>query len=104
MKKMLVLLLVVGCIVIHFLFRGSRDHKLIQRGKNIILRIESFKSIEKHLPNSLKEIEVEDEEIFYNKYDSIHYLLWYGTALGESVIYYSDTKKWETGARGFKSN
>jgi len=102
MKKVVLLLVIVLCIPAYFFLRGSRDRKLISRGNEIIQRIEAFKSNQKRLPNSLSEVGIGEEELFYNKYDSIHYIVWYGTSLGESVTYYSDSKKWEEGDRGFE--
>lgn len=104
MKKIVVLIIITCCIASYILFRGYADCNLIRKGNEIILRIESFQFKEKRLPNSLAEIGIEGEdELFYNKYDSVHYMIWYGTSLGESVTYYSDSKKWETGERGFKN-
>jgi hypothetical protein len=35
------------------------------------------------------------DALYYQKKDSINYILSFGTILGESKIYYSDTKTWE---------
>ena len=31
----------------------------------------------------------------YEKVDSLNYIVWFGTTLGEGIYYYSDTKQWE---------
>ena len=44
----------------------------------------------------LGEEEIIDDVLFcYEKVDSVHYMVWFGTTLGEGVYFYSDTKKWE---------
>jgi hypothetical protein len=38
--------------------------------------------------------------LFYEKRDSVNYMVYFGTSLGESMIYYSDTKEWDYRLRG----
>lgn len=70
-----------------------------KNGNEIIRRIEEFRKSYDTLPYSLQEIgqeEIVDNVLFcYEKVDSIHYMVWFGTTLGEGIYYYSDTKKWE---------
>ena len=46
----------------------------------------------------MEELGIKEEEgvdaLYYQKRDSNNYILWFGTTLGESVIYYSDSKTW----------
>jgi hypothetical protein len=49
-------------------------------------------------------LNIVDRELFYSKWDSVNYLVWYGTDLGESMTYYSDSKKWEERQRGFRKS
>jgi len=96
------ILLILVCVVLLFYLWNSRDRRLANRGNEIIDMIEAYRSKEGRLPNSLREVGVEGEvELFYNKWDSVNYMVWYGTDLGESVTFYSDSRKWETGERGF---
>jgi type II secretory pathway pseudopilin PulG len=102
MKKILIILILVGILVVSFFyFRNEKDQQMIFRGNIIIQKIEDFKRNKGYLPNSLNDIGINDNELFYNKWDSVHYMIWYGTTLGESVTYYSDSKKWEDSQRGF---
>jgi hypothetical protein len=82
-----------------FCFRISREEKLKERGNNIVVRIERFRTDFGRLPNSLEEIglkeEVSADALYYQKRDTSIYILSFGTALGESMIYYSDGKTWE---------
>ncbi len=104
MKRVLaVVVLLTGLLIASFfLYRNYKDNDLISRGNLVIQNIEDFRQKKGRLPNSLDELGIHDDELFYNKWDSVNYMVWYGTSLGESVTYYSDTKKWEERARGFK--
>lgn len=77
-------------------FHSERKKKI---GNTIVQKIEEFKKTNDSLPNSLQEIgqdEIIDNVLFcYEKVDSINYMVWFGTTLGEGIYYYSDTKKWE---------
>lgn len=103
MKRILGIALLIGVLVAaYFYFRNYGEHDLISRGNIIIQNIEDFRQKKGRLPNSLVELEIYDDELFYNKWDTTNYILWYGTSLGESVTYYSDSRKWEDKQRGFK--
>ena len=67
-------------------------------GTRIIEKIEKFKVEKGRLPGSLMEIgivESEEGPVYYKQLSDGHYQLWYGSALGESVIYDSDRKTWK---------
>ncbi|WP_406539173.1 hypothetical protein [Fibrobacter sp.] len=70
-----------------------------KNGNEIIRRIEDYRTAYDTLPCSLMEMgqeEIIDDVLFcYEKVDSVHYMVWFGTTLGEGVYFYSDTKKWE---------
>jgi type II secretory pathway pseudopilin PulG len=104
MKKVIISLATVAVLTfLYFYFRDSRDRRLIDKGNEIVSMIEEYKVRKKRLPNSLEELGINNEnELFYNKWDSVNYMVWYGTTLGESVTYYSDSRKWEDIDRGFK--
>jgi hypothetical protein len=65
-----------------------------------IQKIEDFRKHHDKLPDSLEEVGYEPEEkvfggpIFYRKINSKNYIIWFGTYLGESCTYHSDTKTW----------
>jgi hypothetical protein len=68
------------------------------RGNEIVGKIESFKKEKGRLPESLSEIGIEEKEdspIHYEKKSDAKFILWYGTSLGESATYDSDTKQWK---------
>lgn len=78
---------------------SSCEDAMIPQANAMIARIDSFRQVNDRLPESLREIgehESEEGPLYYlKKSDSVH-LLWYGTTLGESNVYTSDTKKWES--------
>ena len=102
MKKGLVILTMIGILAIFFLyFRNAKDREIIARGNMIVQQIDNFNQKEGYLPNSLDDLGIKDENLFYNKWDSMHYMVWYGASLGESITYYSDSKKWKDRQREF---
>jgi len=86
---------------------NNRENYLIQQGNEFVKKIEQYKEVNNRLPASLSDvgIVVKDEAnppIYYERRDSIHYTVWFGTTLGESKIYYSDSRKWENFYREMK--
>jgi len=97
----------LGIIIsVYFIFLRNLDEKtLMKRGNVLISKIEEYRQEEGELPIGYNELdlkEVNTNELFYQKVDSINYILWFGTSLGESMIYYSDSKEWEKVYREIK--
>jgi predicted small secreted protein len=65
-------------------------------GNDIVAKIERFKKSTGHLPSALSDIGVTADENCpcYCKTGDGNYIVWYGTTLGESDTYDSQTKKW----------
>jgi hypothetical protein len=85
-------------VVILIAFGISCSNSKRTEGAKIIEKIEKFKTHENRLPKSLTEIGIADSEegpVYYKQIGDSHYQLWYGAALGESVIYDSDRKTWK---------
>lgn len=83
-------MVMVGC--------QSRKDALMKKGNVLIEQIESFKKTNGILPNSLKDLKIEEKlegPLYYEKKDSISYIVWFGLELGESIKYNSIQKKWE---------
>lgn len=89
-----------------FYLRSARENRLMKAGDVLVERIEVFKAKQFRLPNSLEEIGIKEREgadvLYYDKRDSLHYTVSFGTSLGESKIYYSDSKRWEDRYREIK--
>jgi hypothetical protein len=45
-------------------------------------------------------IKVNGEIFCYRRIDSVNYMVWFGTTLGEGIYYYSDSQQWEERLRG----
>ena len=80
-----------------FVFSCGYGEKL-EKGNEVIAKVETYKKEKGRLPNSLSEIgivEMESGPIYYKKQSETKYVIWFGKELGESATYDSDTKKWE---------
>lgn len=89
------LIMVVGC--------DNAENKLIKQGDELVLKIEKYKEEKGHLPNSIEDVglnETMEGPLFYVRMDSVNFMVYFGTSLGESMIYYSDTKEWDYRLRG----
>lgn len=99
MKKNKYILLPLTLLInILFLSCSSRENMLMDEGNDLSNKIEMYKIKKGRLPNTLSDIgfiEKEEGPLYYKKIDSSNYIIWFGTSLGESKTYYSDTKKWE---------
>jgi type II secretory pathway pseudopilin PulG len=87
--------------------KESRENALMHQGIEFVEKIEQYKKDNNRLPITLSDIGItvkseSDPPIYYEKRDSIHYTVSFGTILGESKIYYSDSKKWEDRYREMK--
>jgi hypothetical protein len=84
-------------ILLIFSCNRREDHLEIF-GYSVIQKIEHYRKSNGFLPEKLTEIEIKETEegpLYYDKIDDLNYSLSFGTTLGESKIYYSDSKKWE---------
>ena len=84
---------------------GCQDpnKKLIKKGNEIVSKVENYKQKYGHLPEGLESlgiVESIDGPFYYVKQDSINYMVYFGTTLGESMIYYSDRREWDYRLRG----
>jgi hypothetical protein len=73
------------------------DEQRIQKGKELTAKVEGFRREKGRLPDSLGELGVEEiieGPLYYTKSGETSYTIHFGTTLGESVIYNSDTKEW----------
>jgi hypothetical protein len=69
----------------------------LRTGNMIVGRVDSFRLQNGHLPDDLKQLGIDDENlnVLYRKEDDAHYIVWFGTSLGESMTYDSQRRKWE---------
>ena len=69
-------------------------------GNEIVAKVEQFRQSSGHLPEDLSDIGLKSSERCpcYCKTSNDSYMVWYGTALGESDTYNSRTKHWSEAA------
>ena len=93
------LLPVIVLVGILYLYQPVRlfHRRDFEVGNNIISRVESFRKSHGRLPDTLAEVGINDPDlgVFYQKTSADGYEVWFGTSLGESETYDSQTKKWQ---------
>jgi hypothetical protein len=83
------------------------NRSLEKQGNELVKKIEVYKEKNGELPKTLEDLGIKETlegPLFYVKCDSVNYMVYYGTTLGESMYYYSDTKKWDYRLRGMGKN
>jgi len=62
----------------------------IREGNQLIAQIDAFARSHGSVPSGLAEVGVQataPDHFFYERCDKTHYILWFGTTLGESMTY-----------------
>lgn len=107
MSKITIWMCIIGVILIGFGFLGYREffgppefvwRSQIRSGNQLISRVESFRRAHDHLPSAQSEIDenvTEQTRILYQKCSDTHYVVWFGTELGESMSYDSRSGVWK---------
>ena len=70
----------------------------LRLGNEIVSRTEAFRSSHERLPESLKDVGMEDPDsrVYYDKLSETEYRVWFGlSSVGESETFDSRTKKWD---------
>lgn len=70
----------------------------VKRGNGIVRLVDVSCEREGKLPESLSEVGIPDtdqDRYFYQPCTDGQYIVWFGTRLGESMIYDSATRKWD---------
>ena len=97
MKKKLIivsLLIITILTIFYFSFDSYED-----KGNILINKIETFRQIEKRLPDNLTDLGIEDpmnSGPYYEKKDSVDYIVFFAVGFDETYTYYSDKKAWKT--------
>jgi hypothetical protein len=68
-----------------------------RKASEVISRVEAFRKSHRSLPETLDEVGMADPDlkVFYRRNGDTQYYVWFGTTLGESETYDSQTKRWE---------
>jgi hypothetical protein len=95
------LVAVVLCAFAYFLFAPDdivyRDE--IKRGNRLVLEIQEYRHGNGHLPASIEELPVghtDDRRLYYERCAEGHFIVWFGTTLGESMTYDSRKRTWDS--------
>lgn len=85
------------------ILRPYRDNKLEVEGNEIIEEIECYIKQNGTPPDSLLEVGIDDRDdsfpFFYQKIGCHNYILSFSISIDESMIFYSDSNRWEYGYR-----
>ncbi|MET4076551.1 hypothetical protein ABIB44_003826 [Hymenobacter sp. UYCo722] len=74
----------------------------MSEGDQLVRRVELYQQKAGALPPSLSAMgiaEVEEGPLYYQPKKDTTYVVWFGTKLGESMTYHSDTRKWKARQR-----
>lgn len=98
MKKLILSLISIILLIISIFSCSNREREMEELGASYILKIEAYKELYGVYPNSLADINIEYKEegpLHYEKKNDTLFIIWFGQELGDSKIYYSNTKKWD---------
>ena len=107
MKRSKAILLTIGALLLMFvsvvaLFVFAPDRILyfreIRKGDRLVSAIEAYRRQNGRLPESTTKLVgrfSDDGQFYYEKCSDSDYVVWFGTTLGESMTYSSDTRLWE---------
>jgi hypothetical protein len=87
------------CGLAYFVFAPDEIayRREIHQGNGLVLNIEKFRREQGRLPGSVEELAITDADtlrLFYAKCSESRYIVWFGTTLGESMTYTSETRRW----------
>lgn len=104
--RILLISLVICLFLTWFIYNALRPWDCcdytskFKKGNEIIQKIEDYRKSKGKLPESLDDIGEDpnaDGPVYYEKTDSANYYIWFGTTLGSSCTYHSETKEWTQG-------
>jgi len=96
--KKIVLFALLFFMFLFIWLRYNEDNQYEKRGKELISKVEEFRNREGRLPNTISElglIEPMNEGPYYQKKDTLHYVVFFNIGFDNLKTYYSETKKWK---------
>ena len=91
-----IVIVAIGVGAILFLqYKEDKNYK--KRGEFLISKIEEYHKQKDRLPDSLSDLEIAEEMgegPYYEKKDSLHYIIYFNIGFDNTKIYYSETKEW----------
>jgi hypothetical protein len=98
-KKKVLALQVLLAVLFAIAIQASpqwRRYRLMKQAVPIQRQLDIFRLQHGHYPASLSEGKIaEPDEVFYQSQADGSYILWYGTTLGESIVFHSNRQRWE---------
>ena len=94
-NKVLLVVLAVSLIISLLIYKENQTYE--NKGEYLINKIENFRIKNKRLPNTILELgekEPMNQGPYYEKKDSVNYIIYFTIGFDEAKIYYSETKKW----------
>lgn len=100
MPKAIILITATLAILVccYFLLRHAEDEKYKQAGARLIKKIETYRVLNNRLPNTIADIgltEPMEQGPYYEKTDSLYYIVFFNIGFDETKTYYSQTQNWE---------
>lgn len=84
--------------VLLYWLNNTENNDYQKCGKLLIDKIETFRQIENRLPCNLTELGIEEPMNtgpYYEKKDSVNYIVFFTIGFDNAKIYYSDKKEWK---------
>lgn len=99
---------IVSVLIIFLIFPFFNfKNKAIKNGNQIVIKIEAFINEKGYLPDSFQDVNLKSDEFwggmatskkgvkyYFKKISDVDYIIYFDYALGESITYNSETKKW----------
>jgi hypothetical protein len=89
--------IVLGVSIVFFL-KYKEKEKYESKGNELINRIELYRRQHSRLPNSILDLGIEEqmgEGPYYEKKDSLNYILFFNIGFDNAKIYSSSEKRWK---------
>lgn len=100
MKKVIIgiltVLIIVAAVIFYMQINENENYK--NKGCKLIEKIESYRQEHGELPDNVSDLGMEPtmgEGPYYEKIDSVKYIVYFNIGFDNSLIYYSDTKNWK---------
>lgn len=91
-------IILVILTIMFFLLRSKENASYKNLGEELISKIEAFRTDYNRLPNSIDElglVEPMSEGPYYEKKDSLNYIVYFNIGFDNAITYFSETKKWK---------
>lgn len=91
-----IVLVILVFILFGLSYQENKNYE--KRGKILIDKIETYRKIENKLPNDVQDLGINEpmnDGPYYEKKDSINYIVYFNIGFDNMKVYYSNTKRWK---------